>query len=83
MKDTYSVYISHSFYNNFLRNAAPSSKCKYAGAISNTVLHPLIPSLCILYAALAYATSTDGRHTMIYEVMEGETIISTVLEYEQ
>lgn len=29
------------------------------------------------------ATSTDGRHTMIYEVVEGETIISTVLEYEQ
>lgn len=29
------------------------------------------------------ATSTDGKHTMIYDVVEGETEIITILEYEQ
>ena len=40
-------------YNKLLRSSAPSFALKYAGAISNTVLHPLCPSLYRRYAALA------------------------------
>lgn len=34
-------------YNKCLRSSSADSGCKYAGAISNTVLHPLIPSFAI------------------------------------
>ena len=47
-----------SFYNKEALNSSPDFALKYAGAISNTVLHPLCPSLESLYAALAYATKT-------------------------
>ena len=47
-----------NFYNKEALNSSPDFALKYAGAISNTVLHPLCPSLESLYAALAYATKT-------------------------
>ena len=49
---------SSYFYNKEALNSSPDFALKYAGAISNTVLHPLCPSLESLYAALAYATKT-------------------------
>ena len=48
-----------SFYNISARSSSALFGLKYVGAISNTVLHPVCPSLCRQYAALAYARITE------------------------
>ena len=47
------------FYRRCALSSSPDCLQRYAGAMSNTVLQPLTPSLFSLYAALAYATSTE------------------------
>ena len=58
---------SSYFYNKEALNSSPDFALKYAGAISNTVLHPLCPSLESLYAALAYASVHDCRTENLHE----------------
>lgn len=45
-------------YNIFALRVSPLSGEKYAGGMSKIVLHPVWPSWCIRYAALATQTST-------------------------
>ena len=56
--DPYFLQFHFIYYRRCFLSSAPSSALKYAGATSNTVLHPFCPSWFMRYAALAYATKT-------------------------